>query len=264
MKKSKFISSVLFVFILMTSCQKNELSKKKELSDTNSLQSDLSQKKGGIRNDGERNDIKVGSYYGGGIVFYIDETGRHGLIAATEDAGIAEWGCMGTLTAETSLHIGTGQQNTLAMLDACEETGTAAQLCDSWIFPKKGGKVKQHNNDFAFNEGGGRKKEKSDDHKGKKYDDWFLPSFFEASRLFETLELLKNTDPGLVQLFPNGPYWSSTQGDNRFMGQASDGATTAFLLHVNTVGEPIYATFQVNVEIAPKNFKAKVRPIRAF
>jgi hypothetical protein len=237
MKKSRFITSVLFVFLLMTSCQKNELpNKKNELSDSNSLQSDLSQKNEGIKNDAERKNINFGSYYGGGIVFYIDETGKHGLIAATEDAGTAEWGCMGSIITGTSLNFG-GQSNTLAILEGCEETATAARLCDTWVFRKKG-------------EG-----------KGKKYDDWFLPSFVELHILFERLQLLRNTDPNLAQLFANGPYWCSSQGDNNFMGTISDGATTAWLINLNFnfIGEPF-----LSVEVALKNFTAKVRPIRAF
>ena len=31
----------------------------------------------------------------GGIVFYVDETGQHGLVAAMEDLGQFEWGCFG-------------------------------------------------------------------------------------------------------------------------------------------------------------------------
>ena len=36
----------------------------------------------------------IGQNYGGGIIFYIDGTGQHGLIAAPSDqsAGV-EWGC---------------------------------------------------------------------------------------------------------------------------------------------------------------------------
>jgi hypothetical protein len=30
-------------------------------------------------------DIKIGSQYGGGIIFYVDHTGQHGLIAAKSD-----------------------------------------------------------------------------------------------------------------------------------------------------------------------------------
>ena len=38
----------------------------------------------------------IGEQFGGGIIFFIDETGEHGLIAAPEDQSSSiEWGCMG-------------------------------------------------------------------------------------------------------------------------------------------------------------------------
>ena len=43
-----------------------------------------------------RYDPIVGDLAKGGIVFYIDETGQHGLVAALEDLGSFEWGCRGT------------------------------------------------------------------------------------------------------------------------------------------------------------------------
>ena len=243
MKKSLFISSSLFVFILLTSCQKSEPFSRDNLSDANSSQT-RDQKKAA-----NMNNIVVGSYYGGGIVFYIDETGEHGLIAATENAGVAEWGCMGTLSPGTLRFIGTGQQNTIAMLAACSTTGTAARLCDSWVsWQKANGKVY------------------SDKDKGEKYDDWYLPSFIEANMLLETIGRLRDTDTNLYDLFPDGDYWTSTQGDIGFMGQRGDGPTTAFLLNFSTIpfGEPLFVTFQINIQFAQKDVMAQVRPIRSF
>ena len=248
MKKSVFISSVLFVFILVTSCQKSELTGRDELPGVNSLPSGQDQKKAE-----KKKDIIIGSFYGGGIVFFLDETGEHGLIAATENAGVAEWGCMGALTPGTLGNIGFGQQNTIAILEACETPGTAAQLCDSWVTRQKD---KQNPN------GNGN----SDDDKGKKYDDWFLPSWVEAHILLETIGVLRINDTNLYELFSDGPYWTSSQGDNHFMGQTGDGATTAFLLNFTTIpfGEPLFVTFQITVQFAPKDVMAQVRPIRAF
>ena len=243
MKKSVFISSALFAFVLLTSCQKGEPFSRDNLSDANSSQT-RDQK-----NTAKKKNIVVGSYYGGGIVFYIDETGEHGLIAATENAGVAEWGCMGTLSPGTLRFIGTGQQNTIAMLAACNTTGTAAELSNSWVSRQKP-----------------NGKDKQDHDEGEKYDDWFLPSFIEANILLEAIGRLRDTDTNLYDLFPDGNYWTSTQGDNGFMGQTGDGATTAFLLNFTTIpfGEPLFVTFQINVQFAPKDVMAQVRPIRAF
>jgi tetratricopeptide (TPR) repeat protein len=36
-------------------------------------------------------EIRIGAHYGGGIIFYVDGTGQHGLIAAIEDQGRGNW-----------------------------------------------------------------------------------------------------------------------------------------------------------------------------
>jgi tetratricopeptide (TPR) repeat protein len=36
-------------------------------------------------------EISIGAHHGGGIIFYIDGTGQHGLIAATADQGTGNW-----------------------------------------------------------------------------------------------------------------------------------------------------------------------------
>jgi hypothetical protein len=39
----------------------------------------------------ESDALKIGSTYAGGIVFYLDETGNHGLVCAKENFGIDRW-----------------------------------------------------------------------------------------------------------------------------------------------------------------------------
>jgi hypothetical protein len=87
----------------------------------------------------------IGQSYGGGIIFYIDSTGQHGLIAATSDQSTgAEWGCYGTLIG-TSTAIGTGQANTTAIVNGCSTVGIAARICydlvlngySDWFLPSK-------------------------------------------------------------------------------------------------------------------------------
>jgi hypothetical protein len=89
--------------------------------------------------------LHIGQSYGGGIIFYIDSTGKHGLIAApSNQSAAALWGCWGT-TIGTSDAIGTGQANTTAIINGCGETGIAARLCNDlvlggfsdWFLPSK-------------------------------------------------------------------------------------------------------------------------------
>ena len=53
-----------------------------------------------------------------------------GLIAAPSDAGSAEWGCKNTLIpGADGIAIGTGYQNTINIVSACNTPGIAADIC---------------------------------------------------------------------------------------------------------------------------------------
>lgn len=118
--------------------------------------------------------IVLGEYYRGGYIFYIDYTGKHGLIAATIDQGSAYWGCQGTsITGGTATVIGGGQLNTTRILATCKTSGIAAKLC----------------NDLVLNG----------------YSDWFLPAKDELNKMHENL-YLKN-----IGNFKTVTYWSSSQ-----------------------------------------------------
>jgi hypothetical protein len=93
----------------------------------------------------------IGQFYQGGIVFYIDSTGEHGLIAAPIDQGTAPWGCEGTLVG-TQRGYGTGAQNTIAIETVCTTAGTAADICANLVL--------------------------------NGYDDWYLPSAVELHLLY--------------------------------------------------------------------------------
>jgi len=96
--------------------------------------------------------LYIGLSCQGGIVFYIDGTGQHGLIAAPSDHyDDAQWGCSGTIIGGTSTAIGSGQANTTAIVNGCNTAGIAARIC----------------NDLVLNG----------------YSDWFLPSNDELNQL---------------------------------------------------------------------------------
>jgi hypothetical protein len=114
----------------------------------------------------------IGQSYGGGIIFYIDGTGQHGLIVTTSDQSTgAQWGCYGTLIGGTSTAIGTGQANTTLIVNGCTTSGIAARIC----------------NDLVLNA----------------YSDWFLPSKDELNQMY----LQKSVIGG----FANYYYWSSSE-----------------------------------------------------
>ena len=90
----------------------------------------------------------IGQHYHGGIIFYIDGTGQHGLIAAETDqgTGIAWRKNKNIVTGATGTAVGTGLSNTKAIVAAQGSSGNyAALLClqyvsgtfKNWYLPSK-------------------------------------------------------------------------------------------------------------------------------
>lgn len=117
----------------------------------------------------------VGQRYGGGLIYYIDQTKKHGLIVAEFDLPNTQWGCYdSTINGADEVGVGAGSQNTLDIVNGCNSI-TAAFLCNSY------------------------------DTLG--YNDWYLPSKEEMKGLIVNLGCV-----GQGNL--NGYYWSSTEFDS--------------------------------------------------
>jgi len=121
----------------------------------------------------------IGQSYQGGIIFYIDSSKQHGLIAplldqVTQPPGI-EWYYGINLTIGTGTAIGTGQANTAAIVKAQGLGNYAAKLCD----------------DLVLNG----------------YSDWYLPSKDELNQLY----LNKAVVGGFASYTA---YWSSSEFDS--------------------------------------------------
>ena len=117
--------------------------------------------------------LVIGQSYQGGIIAYIDSTGQHGLIAATEDQseGIQWYNSDSIVTCATGTAIGTGSANTDAIIAAQGSGSYAASIAR--------------------------------DYNGGGYTDWFLPSRDELNQLY--------VNKAAIGGFTDALYWSSTE-----------------------------------------------------
>ncbi len=131
--------------------------------------------------------LAIGDSYQGGKIFWIDNTGKHGLIAATSDqiAGVRWNNGTNRYTGAANDGLYAGSMNTsliVATQIADNQTGNfAAKVCA----------------DYSVTVG------------GVTYGDWYLPSLYELKLLYQQ----KN----LVGGFANAWYWSSTEANNEFV-----------------------------------------------
>jgi hypothetical protein len=100
------------------------------------------------------NSLLIGQEYAGGIIFYLDSTGQHGLVCAPTDQGRYPWGCYGTSMGTV---IGSGNSNTALIILGCGETNIAAKICDDLIL--------------------------------NGYSDWYLPDFGELIKMYQQLKV---------------------------------------------------------------------------
>jgi uncharacterized protein YgiM (DUF1202 family) len=172
------------------------------------------------------NEIKIGQKLYGGIIFYIDESGKHGLVAAMEDLTEGavnngndmygyRWGCFQeSVNGAEGTSIGTGYQNTIDIVNqgCTPENGalTAAQAA------------------LAYESNG--------------YDDWFIPSKDELLKMYNTIGSVG--PEGNIGRFSNDLYWSSSEYNNNFAW------------YVNFGNGYTYSNF--------KYYASRVRIIRAF
>ncbi len=119
----------------------------------------------------------IGEHFGGGIIFYLDKTGRHGLIATSADfEEPATWSRKDTLNGAKDTALGAGAANSVKIYNIqgypeFETDSYAALEC------------------LELNING--------------YQDWYLPSLNELNKMYQSKDILGGFQPF--------SYWSSSE-----------------------------------------------------
>ena len=138
---------------------------------------------------------EVGDQFLGGILFYVDSTFKHGLVAANVDIGSYPWGCYETsIPGSNDQGIGSGYSNTLEIISGCDETPIAASRSLVYV-----------NGEFV---------------------DWYLPSYDELIEMFYSIG--QGSFLGNIGGFDNDYYWSSSEADNNYAWQVYFGSGNRF------------------------------------
>jgi hypothetical protein len=130
--------------------------------------------------------LSIGDTYQGGIIFYLDASGCHGLISALSDqsSGIQWHNGSFVATAATFNGVKAGQSNTRLIVDTQGGGSYAAQLCNDLI---------TYTNDGLF-------------------EDWYLPSRNELSLMRQNIGQGNALGLGNIGNFSGNSYWNSTEG----------------------------------------------------
>ena len=126
----------------------------------------------------------VGELFGGGVVFYVYDKGRHGLIASLEDLDNGNDVFWGNVSVNFTTNAWDGATNTSAIIAAgASQPIHAVGLCDS------------------YSSGG--------------FSDWYLPSIWEMNNLYNSAFIVSKVldedgDDNTKPLNLLTGYWSST------------------------------------------------------
>ena len=130
----------------------------------------------------------VGELFGGGVVFWVDHTGQHGLIVSMVDLSTSQAWSNVTSTLIGTTNDWDGANNTTAIIEQSGHTSSAAQLCANYT-----------NADYGTGT----------------YSDWYLPSVAELNHIwnnfYEVQKALTNDGNPETTPLERSRYWSSAE-----------------------------------------------------
>jgi hypothetical protein len=134
----------------------------------------------------------IGELYGGGVVFYVDQTGSHGLICSMIDLSASQvWSNVeSTLIGVNAQSDWNGLSNSNAIVGQNGHTTSAAKLCLDYT---------NTNYDTGV------------------YSDWYLPSRSEINLLskssYQINKSIESDGNNTTTVISNFEYWTSTEED---------------------------------------------------
>lgn len=136
-----------------------------------------------------------GELFGGGVVFYVDPGGEHGLIVSMTDLGTEVWSYVADSVGNGAKSPWNGQGNTNAIIKQTGHISSAAKKCDDYINADYGTGI---------------------------FNDWYLPAINQLSELYFSIytvnRALDNDGNSKTTALYYKPYWSSTESWNIFAG----------------------------------------------
>jgi hypothetical protein len=124
------------------------------------------------------NDFQIGDTHEGGIIFYVDQTGDHGLVCSINNIGNSvPWGCQGTsIDGADGTILGSGNQNSIDINDGCSTDQIIHAAFEALIYGSAG------------------------------FSGWYLPSKDELNEMYIHRFAIQESGDGF-----NGPFWSSSE-----------------------------------------------------
>ncbi len=141
---------------------------------------------------GDNNSHHVGELYGGGVVFWVDHIGQHGLIVSMINFNRSNWSNIGAVLIGPSAQSDwDGAGNTIAIIGQSGHINSAAKVCDDYT-----------NEDYGTGI----------------YSDWYLPSFGELNELSNNFKAVQKSltidgNDATLEILKDW-YWSSTEANS--------------------------------------------------
>jgi hypothetical protein len=186
------------------------------------------------KNKVENDKPKIGSRFAGGIVFYVDKKGQHGLTCSENDLGSHKWSDRFWDTGATSNEIGEGRHNTDLILSKSKIEVVEDEITYETVIKKEYDIVYDTVKDGWFST---KKIERKIERQVEKtipikkevqktitidcaarrcadcningYTDWYLPTLKELRLIYERLHLTK------IRMLKGKEYWSSSEYSER-------------------------------------------------